>query len=187
MKLFVLSMLGLSLVACSTSHKEKSEVKEIETKLEQSQDVNGETLGIKDDSIVIQKKRVLAEELRELQNYVYGLNDEVYGSRKYGSRGLYGVYADCKADVNSKKYGGTGDLPYIEPAEDIIKEKEEFNFGKDENNQLVTVSEEFISERIERFKKYRDKLEKRRAEYELKVRVCKTKLKNAIEESKNKM
>ena len=80
MKLFVLSLLSLSLVACSTSHKEKSEVKEIETKLEQSQDVNGETLGIKDDTIVIQKKRVLAEELRELQmttiKYVNRYNHE---------------------------------------------------------------------------------------------------------------
>lgn len=179
MNKLLLLVLSLGLAACSTTHKEKSEVKDIDTKLERAQDVNGETLGVRDDSIVIQKKRVLAEELRELQNYTYGIGDEVYGSRKYGSRGLYGVYADCKADLNSKKYGGSGDLPYIEPAEKIIKEKEEWKFGKDENDKLVTVSEEFISERIERFKKYRDKLEKRRAEYELKVRVCKNKLKNA--------
>lgn len=179
MKKFALVMMVLGLAACSTTHKEKSEVKDIETKLDRAQDINGETLGVRDNTIVVQKKRVLAEELRELQNYTYGINDEVYGSRKYGSRGLYGVYVDCKADLNSKKYGGSGDLPYVEPAETIIKEKEEWKFGKDENDKLVTVSEEFISERIERFKKYRDKLEKRRAEYELKVRVCKNKIKNA--------
>ena len=178
--------LVLALAACSTTHKDKSEVKEIDTQLEKSQDVNGETLGVRDNSIVIQKKRLLAEELRELQNYTYGLNDEVYGSRKYGSRGLYGVYVDCKADLNAKSLGGTGDLPYVEPAEKIIKEDSEINFGKDENDKLVSVTEEYISERIERFKKYRDKLEKRRAEYELKVRVCKTKLKSARAEAAQK-
>lgn len=183
MKLFANLLLLLSLMACATSHKEKSEVKELDTKLEEQQDVNGESLGIKDDSIVIQKKRLLAEELRELQNYTYGLEDEVYGNRKFGSRGLYGVLHDCKAELASKKYGGTGELPYIEPKEQLLEDRENSVFGKDEDNKLVTVSEEFISERIERFKKAREILEKRRVEYELKVKVCRTKLKNAKEEA----
>ncbi len=175
-------LLGL-LVGCATTHKERSEVKDIDTKLDEAQDVNGEKLGIKDDTIVIQKKRLLAEELRELQNYTYGLEAEVYGSRKYGSKGLYGVYRDCQAELSSSKYGGNGELPYIEPAERLIEDKESMTFGKDEDDKLVSVTEEFISERIDRFKKSRESLEKRRAEYELKVRVCKNKLKNAKEQA----
>ncbi|MFK8138475.1 MAG: hypothetical protein AB8E15_08955 [Bdellovibrionales bacterium] len=177
MKLILMTLSLIFMSACATSHKEKSEVKEIETELERKQEMNGETLGVKDDSIVIQRKRELAEELRDLENDVYGLDSEVYGNRKYGSKGLYGVYRDCKAELNSIT---TEDSPFIEPREKIIQEKNRFaKFGLDENDKLVTVSEEFISERLERYKKYQTKLEKRRDEYELKVRVCKNELKVA--------
>lgn len=185
MKLFLILPL-LVLAACSTSHKEKSELKDVETNLDRKQDVNGETLGVKGEHLVIQKKRMLAETLRDLQNEVYGMEYDVYGNRSMGSKGLYGVYRDCKIEINSEKWGGNGDMPSIEPKQPVIKETEEFKYGKDESDKLVSVSEEFISERIERFQGYKKILIKRRDEYETKVKVCETQLKNAKAKTNSK-
>ena len=56
---------------------------------------------------------------------------------------------------------------------DRVTEKEdEWNIGYDEKDKLVAVSEEFLVDRIERFKKYRQTLMKRQDEYEDKLEVC---------------
>ena len=134
----------------------------------------------------VQKKVLLAEELRHLENETYGIEYEVYGNREYGTKGLYGAYKECKAEVNSVKYGGTGKLAPIEPAAPVINEDPLLKFGKDESGELVGVSEEFLTQRIERFKKYKSLLQKRREEYETKLGICQNDVKSAKERVKTK-
>lgn len=177
------SILLIAGLACSSkekSHEEKSEVKEVTTVLENQQKIAGDdTMGVRDNKVVIQKKVLLAEELRRMENETYAMEYQVYGNREYGTKGLYGVYRDCKTDVNSPEFGGQGKVEPVEPPAPVVKEDPFFQFGKDEKGVLVGVSEEFLSERIERFKKYKTVLEKRLMEYETKVRICENDLKNA--------
>lgn len=162
--------------ACSSN---PNKARDIETKMENSSEVTGDTsLGVKDGMMVVQKKVQMNEELRRLQYEVYELEDRVYGNRKYGSLGLYGVLRDCRLQLSDPKNGGDGKLKWTEPIDRVTDKEEEFKIGIDEEKKLVGVSEEFLADRIKRFKGYKSVLDKRQDEYEEKVAICKAELKS---------
>lgn len=157
--------------ACSSPHKAKP----IDTKIEKDDAVSGDTrVGVKDGNMVVQKKVLMSEELRKLQNEVYSLEDRVYGNRQYGSKGLYGVLKDCRLQLSDKKNGGDGKLIWTEPIDRVTeRDREEVSkMGLDEKEKLVGLSEEFLKDRIDRFRGYRNTLEKRQDEYEEKISIC---------------
>lgn len=173
--LVVAGLVSLSLVGCKTNpHK----AEEIDTKIENKGQITGDTsVGVKEGNMVVQKKVMMNEELRRLQNETYELEDRVYGSRKYGSLGLYGVLKTCRADISSKQMGGNGKLQFTEPIDRVTDKEEEYKVGLDDKKQLIGVSEEFLKDRIDRFKGYKTLLQKRQDEYEDKVEICKNELK----------
>jgi len=175
-KWILLSLSGLMMAACA-SNPNKAE--KIDTKIEKKSEITGDTsLGIKDGNMVVQRKVMMNEELRRLQNEVYSLEDRVYGNREYGSLGLYGVLRQCRADYSDKKNGGDGKLMWTEPIDRVTANEEEFKIGVDEKDKIVGVKEEFLKDRIERFRNYRNILEKRQDEYESKLAVCQADLKS---------
>lgn len=178
---FQRSFLGLvaisALLAGCASNPHKAE--KIDTEIEKKSQVSGDTaLGVKDGNMVVQKKVMMSEELRRLQYEVYELEDHVYGNRKYGSLGLYGVLRDCRAKLADKRNGGSGKLQWTEPMDRVTDKEEEFKVGLDEKEQLVGVSEEMLKDRIERFRNYKMILQKRQDEYDEKVVICKNELNN---------
>lgn len=174
LRLLLLTLSLSYLAACSSKHK----VQEIETQLENKETVVGqEQVGVKDGLMVVQKKVNMAEELRRIQYDTYGLEDRIYGNPKYGSLGLYGVLRRCKNDLSDKALGGDGKVIWQEPLERVIKDEDNFNVGLDEEQRLVGVSEEYLKDRISRFKEYQKVLSSRRDEYEEKVLVCQSELK----------
>ncbi len=176
----VQSRLGAAVVIClvaACSHN-PHKAKEIDTKIDNSERISGDTvLGVKDGNMVVQRKVMMSEELRALQNEVYELEDRVYGNRKYGSLGLYGVLRECRLQLADKANGGDGKLTWTEPIERVTEKEEEFNIGLDESQKLVAVSEEMLKDRIARFRTYKTILQKRQDEYEEKVAICKAELK----------
>ncbi len=185
--LFLILSAGVFLGGCATELEKRNEVKDLDTQMEKKETIKGdESVGIKDDKFRIQKKVMLAEELRRLENVTYGMEYEVYGNRDYGTKGLYGAYRDCKTEENSVDLGGDGKMSPIEPPAPVINEETKLNFGLDEKGDMVGVSEEYLSERIDRFKKYRKILKKRRSEYETKLRICENNIKNARLKMKSK-
>lgn len=168
-------LLTLVLAGCS-SNPHKAE--EIDTKIDSKGQITGDTsVGLKEGNMVVQKKVMMNEELRRLQNEVYELEDRVYGNRKYGSKGLYGVLKDCRSESSSKGLGGNGKLQWTEPVDRVTDKEEEYKIGLDDKKQLIGVSEEFLKDRIERFKGYKLVLQKRQDEYEEKVEICKNEVK----------
>lgn len=173
-----LTLLALGLAALATgcsSNPNKAE--KIDTKLEHESEVGDESVGVKDGNLVVQKKVQMNEELRRLQYEVYELEDRIYGNRKFGSQGLYGALKSCRAELVSKKYGGDGKLVFTEPIDRVTERESEFNIGIDEKDKIVGISEEFLKDRLERFKKYRQTLLKRQEEYEEKLEICDAALK----------
>jgi hypothetical protein len=170
-RLKLASIIGLSvlMVSCATN---RNKAKKVETDIDKPQTVGEETVGVNDGNMVVQKKIEMNEALRRLQNEVYELEDRVYGNRKFGSKGLYGTLKDCKQEAVSKDLGGDGKLRWTEPVDRVTDKEDEWNIGYDEKEKLVAVTEEFLIDRIDRFKKYRQTLMKRQDEYEEKLEIC---------------
>ena len=172
-----ISLAALLLVAGCSSNPHKA--KPIETQMEKDEAITQDTrVGVKDGNMVVQRKVLMSEELRRLQNEVFTLEDRVYGSRQYGSKGLYGVLKDCRMKLADKKNGGDGKLMWTEPIERVTeRDREEVSkLGLDEKEKIVGLSEEFLKDRIDRYRGYRNILEKRQDEYEDKISVCQTEL-----------
>lgn len=160
-----------ALLAGCASNPHKA--KKVETQMDNTSKVSqGESVGIKDGNLVVQRKVMMNEELRRLQNGVYELEDRVYGNRKYGSAGLYGALKQCKLKLTSKQYGGTGKLKWTEPIDRVTDKEDEFEIGVDEKEKIVAVSEEFLKDRIKRFRGYKRVLNKREDEYNEKLEIC---------------
>ena len=170
-------LMGLAVVIQSCQSKNHKADK-IDTSIEKGESLSADTtVGLKDGNMVVQKKVLMNEELRRLQNDVYELEDHVYGNRKYGSQGLYGVLKSCRGDLSDPKNKGDGKLKWTEPIERVTEKEDEFKIGLDEKEKLVGVSEEFLKDRIERFRGYKKVLMQREDEYNDKVSVCKAELK----------
>lgn len=178
-QLKVLFLAGLmSTLAITGCRSNPHKAEKIKTDMEKSSDVGGgEKVGVKNGDMIVQKKVQMNEELRRLQYEVFELEDRVYGNRKYGSKGLYGALKQCKEESVSKKLGGDGKLMWTEPIDRVTDKEEEFNIGIDEKDKIVGVSEEFLKDRIARFKKYKTTLDKRQDEYEEKLEICDAALK----------
>src|SRR5262245_53459450 len=132
MKLAIVLIPLLFVMGCKTNpHK----AEKVNTKMESGQAVSeGEQVGVKNGSMVVQKKVSMNEELHKLQYEVYELEDRVYGNRKFGSKGLYGALKSCREELVSKKFGGNGKLMWTEPADRVTEKESEFNIGVDEQD-----------------------------------------------------
>lgn len=168
--LIVLSSLTLMNGACS-SNPHKAE--KVETVMKSEGEVAGETVGVKNGEMIVQKKVMMSEELRRMQNEVFELEDHVYGNTRLGSKGLYGVLKDCRLQLTDRRMGGTGKLMWTEPIERLTDKEEPMKMGIDEKENLVGVSEEYLKDRIKRFQEYKRVYLKREEEYQTKVDVCK--------------
>lgn len=178
----VMGLIGL--VSCSHNpHK----AEKIDTEIEKSEAISGqEQLGVKDGNMIVQKKVMMNEELRRLQNEVYSLEDRVYGHRKYKSQGLYGALKACRAKLSSKSMGGNGKLIWTEPIDRVTDKEDEFSIGLDEKDKIVGVSEEFLKDRLARFKNYKNVLQKREDEYQEKLEICDAELAEREHDAKEK-
>jgi hypothetical protein len=181
--LFVIA--GVFLISACSTNPHKAE--KIDTSMEKSEHMTPEQkIGVKDGNMIYQQKVNMAEELRRLQIDVYSLEDRVYGSRKFGSMGLYGTLRNCRKDLVDPKNGGNGKLKWTEPMDRVTDKEEEFKIGLDDKDKIIGVSEEFLKDRIERFKEYKRTLQKREDEYQEKVEICEAELNSQKHEMQKK-
>lgn len=175
--LFFLGILSV-LVSCSSN---PNKAKEIETNLEKSQNVGaGLKLGLNDKGEMITQKKVeMAQVLSQLQTQVAELELDIYGEETLGRAGLYGVLQECLDKAVETKNGGDGKLrrlperAVLVPLEDHGQTK----IGLDEKENLVSVSEEFLLDRIKRYEYYRAGYLKQKDDFKDRIRICKAELK----------
>ena len=181
---FIALAAGLVFVGCAHN---PNKAEKIDTKVENEAMVSGDTrVGVKEGNMVVQRKVMMNEELRRIQNEVYELEDHVYGNRKYGSLGLYGVLKDCRTQTSNRDNGGSGKLAWTEPLDRVTDKDEDMNVGLDDHQNLIGVNEEMLKTRIERFRGYKSILQKREDEYEDKVAICKNELRNRKSDKSDK-
>ncbi len=83
-----------------------------------------------------------------------------------------------RSKLADKANGGDGHLIWTEPIDRVTDKEEDFKIGLDEKDKLVGITEEFLKDRIERFRNYRNILQKRQDEYEQKLEICQTEVKS---------
>lgn len=172
--LLLLGMVGCFNVGCASQHKARN----IDTSIELSAPVNQDSVvGVKNGYMIYQKKVLMSEQLRTLENEVYNLEARVYGGPRYlDNYGLYGVLKNCRAKVGV----ADGKLPWTETREYVTPDYDEQEVGIEDRKRLVGLSEEFLKDRIERFRTYKKVLMGREDEYETKVKQCELELKAQV-------
>lgn len=164
----LLSLLILNPGCKSNPHK--AEV--LDTKTEKESVVaGGEKVGVDaNGDMIYQKKVMLAEEVRKLHNDVNEMEDKVYGTRKYGTKGLYGKYSDC---LRKLKPDQKSDMPKLDKLDRWADKDEDTKLGIDKDDQkLASVTEEKLKDRIAKFQEYRRILQEREDEYSENIKTC---------------
>jgi len=132
---------------------------------------SGEKIGVDSSGdMVYQKKIMMAEEIRKLQDNVYDLEDKVYGTRRYGTKGLYGKYSDC---LKQSKPENKATLPKIDKLDRWSDKDEDIKIGVDaDKDKLASVTQEKLKERMTKFQEYRRILQQKEDEYEDNLKTC---------------
>ncbi|WP_374029742.1 hypothetical protein [Bdellovibrio bacteriovorus] len=174
MRFISLIIVSLLFVACSSKHK----AKDVDTNVDMSAPVRGDSvIGVKDGDMVYQRKVAMNEELRRLELDVYDLEARVLGGPRYlDNRGLYGVLRDCRVQLGDAGNNGDGKVRWTEAREYVTPEEDYSSVGVEDKKRIVGVSEEYLKDRMARYREYKKVLEKRQDEYETKVKVCEMEL-----------
>ena len=170
MRSCLLVLTALFLVSCSSKHK----AKDLDTQVDMAAPVRSDSVvGVKDGDMVYQRKVSMSEELRRLELDVYDLEAKVMGGPRYlDNRGLYGVLRDCRVQMGDASNNGDGKIRWTEAREYVTAEDDFSAMGIEDKKKIIGVSEEFLKDRLTRFRGYKSTLEKRQDEYETKVKMC---------------
>lgn len=177
------SLICVSLmIACASKNK----AKEVDTKIKDTSQVSPDSvIGVKNGDMVYQRKVAMNEELRTLELTVYNLEARVYGGPRYlDNRGLYGVLRDCHVELGEAANGGDGKIQWTEKRDYVTPDDDFTQIGL-ENKNIIGVSEEYLLDRLARFKNYKKTLEDRQEEYETKVKSCELELAAQKQKLKN--
>lgn len=165
----LLAVAALVAPGCKSS-PHKAEV--LDSKVSQDSAITPtEKIGVNaDGDMIYQQKRLLAEDLRKLQNDVYEMEDKVFGTRRYGTQGLYGKYSSCLRKLKAEQ---KADLPKLEKLDRWSDKDEDVKLGLDvEQNKLAGITEEKLKDRLGKFQEYRRVLQEREDEYTENIKTC---------------
>ena len=173
MRLLLSLTIFLSLVtACSSKDKKDEDIKaqEVSTVLNRAETINNkETLGTnKDEEVIVQKKTKIVDYLKEVSYQVRKKQDELYGSRRFNTRGLYGRYEECMAAKKQK--------PKI--ARQMVLKDQELGqisadkVGYDEKGQLIALEEQKLREKVRDMEEKKNRLYGQEEELLAELKAC---------------
>lgn len=151
-RLSVIVLIGIAsvnfLISCSSKSKKDADIKaqDISTQIEKAEVLNqSEMVGVnKAEEVVVQKKTNLIDYLKDLSFQVRRKQDELYGSRRFNTRGLFGRYEECL--VNKKQKPKVARQMVLKDSE--LGQIEADKFGYDEKGQMVALEEQKLRDKI---------------------------------------
>lgn len=158
-KLIGLLMVAGLLSACASN---PNRAEELDTKIEHSAPVSsGLVIGVKDGEMIAQRKVMMSEQLRDLQNQTFELESKVFGGERYlDGTGLYGVLKSCQ----------TRSGQHIQAREYVIPD-DTYKAGM-ESGSIIGLHREYLLKRIARFREYKRTLNRIQNEYENQIQSC---------------
>jgi hypothetical protein len=168
----VIFVLAGFLFSCSSKSKKDADIKsqEISTKIEKAEPLSqNESLGVnKDEDVIIQKKTNLVDYLKNVSFQVRRKQDELYGSRRFNTRGLFGRYEECLVGKKQK--------PKV--ARQMVLKDEELGqieagkFGYDEKGQMVALEEQKLRDKIRDMEDKKNRLYAQEEELLAEINAC---------------
>jgi hypothetical protein len=164
---------ALALGACASN---PNKAKDLDTSIEKSEAINDRSsIGVKDGNMIYQKKVLIAEELRNLQIKTHEMESALYGGPRYlDNRGYWGVLKDCREQLSLLE---DGKLKWAEKREYVIQDTDKVQMGLDEKGKIAGLTEEFLNDRLVRYREYKAVLEVRTEDMQEKVASCRLELK----------
>jgi hypothetical protein len=167
MKKLILILSVVMLAACASKPKTET----VDTNLDKKSDISSnEAVGMKKDQeeLVYQKKSNILNDLTRLEEEVYQLQDDVYGTREYNSKGLFGQFLACR----KKRAIKTGELSRIPDKSPVIEEDKVKLAIDQQTGKPIGYTEEGLEKRLARFKEYKNVLYDRKEEVESLIEKC---------------
>lgn len=172
-------------VACASKSPKEADIKdqEIKTNHEKSEMISvGSIVGVNEEKeIVVQDKIQMTDHLRLLVTTIKHKQDELYGSKRFGTRGLYGKLERCVARANRQNKEQT---IAVLAARDIVVPEQELGdleagrFGRDEKDNIVAVDEVKLRDKIKDLEGKKRKLYEKEEELLAEMGRCEARLNN---------
>lgn len=178
------SLPAFALVLCVGCASNPNKAKDLDTSIEKSESINDHSsIGVKDGNMIYQKKVMISEELRNLQIRTHEMEASVYGGPRYlDNRGYWGVLKDCREKISLLE---DGKLKWTEKREYVIPESDKVIIGIDEKGKIAGLTEEYLNDRLTRYREYKSILEARSEDLQEKIATCKMELKSKQKEKES--
>lgn len=174
----LLTIAVLVLAACSSKNKAMTD-KNVISEKKKSEAVGERTIvGVDEDGKIVSQESVkLSEYLRSLHSQTKTKQDELFGSNRFGTRGLYGKLEDCV----EKAQGKGQNVQLSMQRELVIKDTKlgdiyDEKVGYDEKGELVALNESKLRDRIRELESYRDQLVEKENKLIREIKSCETKV-----------
>jgi hypothetical protein len=171
------------LAHCSSKKEVKvslDEAPEMEEKLNSSTGSKNEKVGVKDNTVKIQKSVYLEEDLAKSQREIEDLENAIYGQSKKYPGGIYLALKSCRTRLADPRLGGNGVSEPMEKWEKISEKDPDYNYHVDREKNVVAVTEEALSARITNLRKLKGLLNDSYDAFQTKLDTCREKLETAM-------
>jgi len=139
-----------------------------------------ERVGVKDDTVKIQKIVYLEEDLAKSQREIEDLENAIYGQSKKHPGGMYIALKSCRNRLADPRVGGKGVSEPMEKWQKISQKSPDYNYHVDRDNNVVAVTEEDLASRISNLRKLKNILNETYDEFQTKLDNCQQKLEMAM-------
>lgn len=149
-----------------------NKAKIIETEISKTSAVGTDTaVGVDDgDTMILQKKLHLSEEIRRMREDTFDLEDRVYGNRKFQSTGLYGKYKSCYLKLNEDQ---KSQLPKPGNLDRWTDESEEIKIGYNQSKeQLIALKEDKLNDYLDKLRERKKNLQEKEDTFNDGIRRC---------------
>ncbi len=139
-----------------------------------------ESVGMKDDKVMIKKKIYLEEQLHKLESELEDLQLAIYGKTKREPNGAWEALRDCRGRLADPRIGGNGKPEPMERWENVMETDEDFKYKADKNSNLIGYSEEELDSRLTRYQKQKRILEDKYEDFRDKAESCESRYRTAL-------
>lgn len=156
------------------------EAPEMEEKLNSSTNSRNEKVGVKDDTVKIQKTVYLEEDLAKSQREIEDLENAIYGQSKKYPGGMFLALKECRNRLADPRIGGNGVSEPMERWQKISEKDPDYNYHVDRDKNVVAVTEEDLASRISNLRKLKSLLNDSYDAFQTKLDNCQQRLKTAM-------
>lgn len=171
-KILLVLTVGVFVVGCASKKVSLDEPTPMDKQLNAGTGEQGEKVGVRGDSIVVQKRVYLEEELAKKHDSIQDLENTIYGESVRYPGGLWLGLQDCRKKISDPRLGGSGAPEPMETWEKLSQKEPDFDYRVDKKDNVVAVSEEDLGAKIANLTKMENILQRRYTDFKSKLDSC---------------